>query len=135
MSKVLTMPETAEERKKIPLATGLIDYFPDALIAVADISYIGNVQHNLEDDTGTVRWDRSKSKDESDAAMRHFFCREDKDSDGRYHAAKACWRMLAFLQKKIETDRAEALSSQYKVAGARVVSATSSSISDEDIPF
>ena len=69
MSKVLTMPETAADRKRIPLATGLLDYFPDALIAVTEVSYIGNQQHNIG---GAMKWVRGISNDEADAAMRHF---------------------------------------------------------------
>lgn len=105
MSKVLTMPDAADERKKLPLATGLLDYFPDALIAVTQVSFIGNQQHNLG---GAMKWDRSKSQDEADAALRHFLCRDEVDTDGILHAAKAAWRMLAFLQKKIEADQVQA---------------------------
>jgi hypothetical protein len=60
-SKVL--PTDPQERKGIPLATGLIDYFPDALIAVAQLSKIGNDQHNPGK---PLHWDRTKSQDESD---------------------------------------------------------------------
>ena len=54
-----------------------------------------------------MKWVRGISNDEADAAMRHFLCRDEVDTDGILHAAKAAWRMLAFLQKKIEADRAE----------------------------
>ena len=33
-------------RKGMPLATGVLDYFPDALLAVAACSKAGNDQHN-----------------------------------------------------------------------------------------
>ena len=45
-------------RKEYPLYSGLLKYFPDALMEVANCSYKGNEQHN----PGTaLHWDRSKS--------------------------------------------------------------------------
>ena len=91
--------KTPKERKQAPIGTGVIDYFPDALAAVAYCSFVGNEQHN----PGTpLHWDRSKSGDESDALMRHFVHRGTMDSDGVLHSAKVCWRALAMLQKEIE---------------------------------
>ncbi len=93
------LPEDAKERKTYPIATGVIDYFPDALAAVAHLSFVGNEQHN----PGTkLHWDRSKSGDESDALMRHFVQRGTLDKDGIRHSAKVAWRALALLQKEIE---------------------------------
>ena len=37
---------TAEERKARPMATGVLDYFPNALMYVAYVSKVGNDQHN-----------------------------------------------------------------------------------------
>jgi hypothetical protein len=96
------LPKTASKRKQIPIATGMLDYFPDAIAAVAAVSYIGNEQHN----PGTpCHWDRSKSGDEADAMMRHFMERGKLDSDGTRHSAKMAWRALALLQKEIEAER------------------------------
>jgi hypothetical protein len=90
---------SAKERKVIPIATGVIDYFPDALAAVAHCSFVGNEQHN----PGTaLHWDRSKSGDEGDALIRHFMQRGTMDNDGVLHSAKVAWRALALLQKEIE---------------------------------
>ena len=33
-------------RKEQPVATGVLDYFPDALLAVANLSLVANDQHN-----------------------------------------------------------------------------------------
>jgi hypothetical protein len=97
------LPKTASKRKQIPIATGMLDYFPDAIAAVAAVSYIGNEQHN----PGTpCHWDRSKSGDEADAMMRHFMERGKLDSDGTRHSAKMAWRALALLQKEIEAAKA-----------------------------
>ena len=91
-----------ENRKEIPLATGLVDYFPDALVAVAKVSLLGNKQHHKDK---PLFWDRSKSTDEADALMRHFVDRGRFDSDGARHSAKVAWRALALLQKEIENAR------------------------------
>ena len=87
------------DRKAIPLATGCIDYFPDALQAVAGVSRVGGEQHNPGK---PLHWDRSKSGDEADALMRHFTERGTIDTDGVRHSAKVAWRALALLQKEIE---------------------------------
>lgn len=89
----------AKARKATPLATGVIDYFPDALLAVAELSRIGNDQHNPGQ---PLHWDRSKSGDESDALMRHFVDRGTIDVDKVRHSTKVAWRALALLQKEIE---------------------------------
>lgn len=88
-----------EERKSCPIATGVLDYFPDAIRAIARVSFIGAKQHEL----ATVRWDRSKSTDEADALIRHFLERGTVDVDGVPHSAKMAWRALALLQKEIES--------------------------------
>jgi len=97
----LTLPTDAKERKNVPIATGVIDYFPDAIVAVAELSRVGNEQHNPGK---PLHWDRSKSGDESDALMRHFIERGTMDSDGVRHSTKVAWRALANLQKEIEND-------------------------------
>ena len=89
-------------RKQYPIATGVLDYFPDAIREVAHISYIGSEQHNPG---MSLHWDRSKSTDEADALMRHFLERGTVDTDGLRHTAKCAWRALALLQKELETIR------------------------------
>jgi hypothetical protein len=90
-------------RKEFPVATGVLDYFPDAIMAVSRVSFIGNQQHNPGQ---PLHWDRSKSTDEADALMRHFIQRGTIDTDGVRHSAKVAWRALALLQKEIEADGA-----------------------------
>jgi hypothetical protein len=96
---MISLPTDAKARKDIPLATGCLDYFPDAISAVAALSKIGNEQHNPGK---PLHWDRSKSVDEADALMRHFLQRGTIDTDGVRHSAKIAWRALALLQKEIE---------------------------------
>lgn len=95
----MTLPMDAAKRKSIPLATGLIDYFPDALAAVAELSLIGGQQHNPGK---PLFWDRSKSTDHGDCLMRHFLDRGTRDADGVRHSAKVAWRALALLQVELE---------------------------------
>lgn len=96
-----TRSATGSNRKTMPVASGVLDYFPDALLDVAFCSYVGNEQHN----PGTaLHWDRSKSTDEADALIRHFMDRGKFDSDGVRHSAKVAWRALSLLQKEIEAD-------------------------------
>jgi hypothetical protein len=99
-----TLPEAAAERKKFPIATGFLDYFPDAIAAVANVSYAGNEQHNPGQQP--LHWARGKSNDEADTMLRHFSQRGTIDTDGKRHSAKAAWRMLAILQKEIEAEQA-----------------------------
>lgn len=96
---VQSLPTSALARKELPLASGLLDYFPAALIAVAGLSRIGNEQHNPGQ---PLAWDRSKSGDESDALLRHLVDRGTIDTDGVRHSTKVAWRALALLQKELE---------------------------------
>jgi hypothetical protein len=97
----VTMPTDRQARKDTPIASGVIDYFPDALAAVARVSFIGNEQHNPGEH---LHWNRDKSQDEGDALIRHFLERGTMDTDGTRHSAKVAWRALALLQKEIESD-------------------------------
>lgn len=95
----------AATRKKQPVASGVLDYFPDALVAIAEVSYAGNQQHNPDQ---PLFWNREKSGDESDALIRHFLQRGTMDDDGIRHSAKMAWRALGLLQKEIEAERESA---------------------------
>lgn len=97
-----SVPADAKTRKGIPLCTGVLDYFPDALMAVAELSRIGNEQHNPGQ---PLHWAKEKSTDEPDALMRHLIDRGTRDTDGVRHSAKVAWRALALLQREIEAER------------------------------
>lgn len=101
-ARATTFPEDAAGRKSRPVASGVLDYFPDALVAIAHVSWVGNEQHNPGQ---PLHWDRAKSTDESDAMLRHFLQRGTMDTDGVRHSAKMAWRALALLQKEIENDQ------------------------------
>jgi len=97
-------PADAKERKNFPIATGVLDYFPLAIAAIAECSHIGNEQHSPDK---PLHWDRTKSGDESDALMRHFLERGTTDHDGVRHSTKVAWRALALLQKELEQCKRE----------------------------
>lgn len=98
-----TLPTEAKERKEIPLVRGVLDYFPAALAAVAQVSFIGNQQHNPGQD---MHWARGKSSDHADCIARHLTDRGGIDKDGVRHSAKVAWRALALLQEELEKEGA-----------------------------
>lgn len=92
------LPKDADTRKRIPVYTGFIQYFPDAIAAVAELSQIANEQHN----PGLpVHWAKEKSTDELDAMMRHLLDSqsEERDEEGVLHMVKLAWRAMANLQR------------------------------------
>ena len=107
-------PEDAAGRKRLPLGTGVLDYFPDALIAVAEVSFVGNEQHNPGE---PLHWARGKSTDQSDTIIRHFLERGTLDTDGIRHSAKLAWRALALLQEEIERELGRPISRGSRPAG------------------
>lgn len=100
-TRATTLPTDAKDRKQFPIAGGFLDYFPDAVAAVANVSWAGNEQHNPGQ---PLHWARNKSDDEAEAAMRHFVQRGTLDGDGKRHTAKFAWRAMAMLQKEIENE-------------------------------
>lgn len=100
-TRATTLPTDPAERKQHPVASGVLDYFPDALVAVANVSWRGNEQHNPGQ---PLHWARGKSTDEADTMIRHFLQRGSLDTDGIRHTAKMVWRALALLQKEIEDE-------------------------------
>lgn len=87
-------------RKTFPMARGLLDYFPDALAAVAQVSFIGNKKHNPGEE---MHHARGKSTDHADCILRHLVGRGGFDGDTRHSAALA-WRALALLQEELEKE-------------------------------
>lgn len=94
--------KTAAERKEYPIVTGCLDYFPDALLEVAHVSFVGNQQHNPGE---PLHWARGKSMDQEDTEVRHLMERGSRDTDGIRHSAKRAWRALAALQLEIEGEQ------------------------------
>lgn len=101
MKRTHSLVKMPAERKRAPLATGLLDYFPAALAAVAECSLVANEQHNAGE---PLHWAREKSRDHADCLLRHLAERGTVDDDGIRHSAKAAWRALAALQEEIEAE-------------------------------
>lgn len=97
--KTIPFPTEATERKATPIATGVLDYFPLALAAVAQCSKAGNDQHNPGQ---PLHWAKEKSTDHADCIIRHLIERGTKDTDNILHSAKVAWRALAMLQTELE---------------------------------
>ncbi len=98
------LPTDPKERKGIPLGTGLLDYFPLALAEAAKASVAGQKQHL---DGQPLHWDRSKSRDDEDALIRHYVDRHEVDEDGVAECGKMVWRACAIAQKILEKRREE----------------------------
>ena len=73
-------------RKSMPVYSGVLNYFPDALKEVSKASKAGNDQHHPDK---ALHWDKSKSTE---------------DDDGVMHLAKVAWRALASLQIYLENN-------------------------------
>ena len=95
------MEKNKQKRKQLPVYSGVLKYFPDALAEVSKVSRAGNEQHHPDK---PLHWDRSKSTDELDALTRHLLEAGKIDTDGIRHSAKVAWRALSNLQKEIEND-------------------------------
>lgn len=99
---------TSEQRKTYPMASGLMDYFPDALAEVAHVSWAGNEKHNPGQ---PLHWARGKSNDHADCCARHLQQRGSIDAidiAGKpvivRHSAQLVWRALALLQEELEAE-------------------------------
>lgn len=97
------LPEDSDVRKGMPICTGVIDYFPAALAAVAEISRAGNDKHNPGQ---PLNWSRNKSLDHADCIARHLVDRGGFAEDGSRHSANLAWRALALLQDELEREGA-----------------------------
>jgi len=92
-------PSEAEKRKRTPIYSGCLTYFPDAIAEIARLSYAANEQHNPGE---PMHWAREKSSDHPDCLMRHLMEAGTIDTDGQRHTAKVAWRALAMLQLELE---------------------------------
>lgn len=91
-----------ENRKMLPIFTGVLCYFPDALLEISKVSKAGNDQHNPNQ---PLHWDKSKSIGHGDELVRHLLDAGTYDTDGIRHTAKMAWRALELLQREIENEK------------------------------
>ena len=103
----VTIPEQEDIsalRKAMPVASGVLDYFPSALLEVAKVSKAGNDKHNPGQ---PLHHARGKSTDHADSLLRHLIDRGKWDEEtGQRHSAQVAWRALALLQQELEDDGA-----------------------------
>lgn len=93
------LPTNAKVRKAVPIYSGVVKYFPRALAAIAELSRIGNEQHNPGQ---PLHWDKSKSTDHLDCLARHLCDCGTVDIDKVLHDTKVAWRGLANLETVLE---------------------------------
>jgi hypothetical protein len=97
----MSLPSDAAARKSIPLCRGCLDYFPDALAAIARLSLKANEKHNPGE---PLHWSKSKSADHADCLVRHLIERGNTDPEtGESFTVHVAWRALALLQTEIES--------------------------------
>jgi hypothetical protein len=96
------LPDDSAARKNVPMATGLLDYFPDALACVAEVSFLGNEKHNPGQ---PLHHARGKSMDHANCILRHLTERGGRDAAGVRHSAQMAWRALALLQEELEAEQ------------------------------
>lgn len=96
----------SEHRKTLPMTSGLLDYFPDALACVSQVSWVGNMKHNPGE---PMHHARGKSMDHADCILRHLVERGGHDvvvvagqEHKIRHSAALAWRALALLQEELE---------------------------------
>ena len=91
-------------RKGMPVYSGVLKYFPDALKEVSKCSLAGNNQHHADK---PLHWDKNKSTDNEDALVRHLIdhSKNPVDDDGILHLAKVAWRSLAALQIHLDKNQ------------------------------
>lgn len=91
--------DKAAKRKATPVFSGVVMYFPRTMLKVAEVSQIGNDQHNAGE---PLHWAFEKSTDEPDAGMRHaidHYLHGPVDDDGALHLAKKVWRAMAECER------------------------------------
>ena len=104
----MSLPYDSAERKRVPIYSGVLAYFPDAIAEVARVSYAGNEKHNPGQ---PLHWAREKSTDHEDCIQRHTIdaLQAKHPNDHVEHLANRAWRALAALQLATEArDRADA---------------------------
>lgn len=112
-------PTNSQWRKRRPITTGCLDYFPDALLEVAFLSWVGNQKHNPGQ---SLHWARGKSMDQADTTVRHLMERGgydvyeitnelgEKETVKVRHSTAVAWRALANSQEELEREEGRPMS-------------------------
>lgn len=96
-------------RKDMPVFSGVLQYFPDAIFELSRQSKKGNDKHNPDQ---PLHWARDKSSDHADCVARHLIDIGSNwdnidEETGSYHATALAWRSLALLQTLLERKKNE----------------------------
>ncbi len=127
-----SLPTDSAERKAVPLARGLLDYFPAALAEVARLSKAGNDKHNPGQE---MHHARGKSTDHADCILRHLADRGTVDpDDGIRHSVKVAWRALALLQEELEAAGEAPLARAARLPEAKPIAVRRAFVASEYIP-
>lgn len=95
---------SSQIRKNSPVFSGVMMYFPDALMVLAKHSYVANQKHNPGE---PLHWAKEKSKDHADCVARHLIdigpSWDALDEETKsLHATALAWRALALLQTVLD---------------------------------
>ena len=90
---------TDAERKKMPVTEGVLHYFPDAMAAMAFVSWLGNDKHNPGE---PLHWSQNKSSDHLNCIGRHLAQAGTLDVDGVPHSWRLLWRAAANVQMEMQ---------------------------------
>lgn len=96
------LPTDSAERKRWPLFSGLLRYFPAALANVSNHSFLGNEKHNPG---MPMQHARNKSSDHEDCIMRHLMDAAEHKPGSAVRIDElrgVAWRALALLQVECE---------------------------------
>lgn len=104
------MSTDSATRKGMPVASGFLAYFPDAVMLASIVSLVGANKHC----GGVLKWDKSKSADEPDAEARHMLdmlrgLPPDPGLEALAHLghyASKLWRAAADCQRAADVARA-----------------------------
>lgn len=98
-----------KDRKNMPVTTGVLDYFPDAIREISKLSKFGNDKHNPGE---PLHWSREKSMDHADCIGRHLLERGTVDPETGdlklSHSVALAWRALALLQVELDEKKSRA---------------------------
>ena len=97
----VSLPDEDALRGEFPMADGLLDYFPNALAAIARHSKLAGDKHHPGE---PLHWERAKSTDHRNKILRHLVDSGKKDAEGNLHSVGLAWRALALLQEELEAE-------------------------------
>ena len=111
-----SLPQDSSGRKEVPLAEGVLKYFPAALAEVAKVSKFGNDKHNGEG--APMTHTRGLSMDHADCIIRHLVDHYDDPYEPESNLpqlAYVAWRALALCQEWLEKNQDAPLAPNAKV--------------------